>query len=141
MVESVDVSDSGHVTVTILLTIAGCPLKSKLTTDTTEALQQVPGVTGVEVRLGVMSDEQRADLRTKLRGGVAEKEIPFAKPGSLTRVYAVASGRVAWASPRSPPTWPPRCPRRACASVSWTPTSMASPSPHARRRAQAHSGR
>lgn len=93
MVESVDISDSGHVSVTILLTISGCPLKSKLTTDTTAAVQKVDGVTGVEVRLGVMNDEQRATLRQSLRGGAPEKEIPFAKPGSLTRVYAVASGK------------------------------------------------
>jgi ATP-binding protein involved in chromosome partitioning len=32
-------------------------------------------------------------LRTQLRGGQADKEIPFARPGSLTRVYAVASGK------------------------------------------------
>ena len=40
-----------------------------------------------------MNDEERAALRTKLRGGVAEPEIPFTKPGSLTRVYAVTSGK------------------------------------------------
>ena len=34
-----------------------------------------------------------AALKTQLRGGVAEREIPFAKPGSLTRVYAIASGK------------------------------------------------
>ncbi|MBC9956047.1 Mrp/NBP35 family ATP-binding protein [Yimella sp. cx-51] len=93
MVESVDISESGHVSVTILLTIAGCPLKAKLTGDTTSAVQKVAGVTGVEVRLGVMNDEQRAALKESLRGGAPEKEIPFAKPGSLTRVYAVASGK------------------------------------------------
>ena len=93
MVESVEVSDSGHVTVTILLTISGCPLKAKLTTDTTQAVQSVAGVTGVDVRLGVMNDEQRGALKDHLRGGAQEREIPFAKPGSLTRVYAVASGK------------------------------------------------
>jgi ATP-binding protein involved in chromosome partitioning len=40
-----------------------------------------------------MSDEQRAALRQQLRGGTPEKEIPFAQPNSLTRVYAVASGK------------------------------------------------
>jgi ATP-binding protein involved in chromosome partitioning len=40
-----------------------------------------------------MSDEQRAELRTSLRGGNAEREIPFAQPNSLTRVYCVASGK------------------------------------------------
>ncbi|KGN39425.1 sodium:proton antiporter [Knoellia subterranea KCTC 19937] len=93
MVESVECDDTGRVAVTILLTIAGCPLKDTLTKDTTAALLKVDGVTAVDVTLGVMSDEQRAELRTNLRGGAAEKEIPFAKPGSLTRVYAVASGK------------------------------------------------
>ena len=93
MVESCTVDDTGRVAVTILLTIAGCPLKETLTRDTTEALMAVEGVTAVDVTLGVMSDEQRAELKTQLRGGVAEREIPFAKPGSLTRVYAVASGK------------------------------------------------
>jgi ATP-binding protein involved in chromosome partitioning len=93
MVESCTVDDAGRVAVTILLTVSGCPLKDTLTRDTTNALMRVPGVTSVDVTLGVMSDEQRAALRTQLRGGAAEREIPFAQPGSLTRVYAVASGK------------------------------------------------
>ena len=93
MVGALACDDDGRVAVTILLTVAACPLKDTLTKDTTEALRKVEGVTDVVVTLGVMSDEQRAELRTQLRGGVAEREIPFAKPGSLTRVYAVASGK------------------------------------------------
>jgi ATP-binding protein involved in chromosome partitioning len=93
MVDAVSVDDSGRVAVTILLTVAACPLKDTLTKDTTEALTKVEGVTGVDVTLGVMSDEQRQALKTQLRGGVEEREVPFAKPGSLTRVYAVASGK------------------------------------------------
>jgi len=41
----------------------------------------------------VMSDEQRTELRRKLRGDVKDPLIPFAQPGSLTRVYCVASGK------------------------------------------------
>jgi ATP-binding protein involved in chromosome partitioning len=93
MVESATVDEAGTVAVTVLLTVSGCPMKDTLRRDTTAALAAVPGVTGVEVTLGVMSDEQRAGLRQQLRGGVAEREIPFARPGSLTRVYAVASGK------------------------------------------------
>ncbi len=40
-----------------------------------------------------MSQEQRQELQATLRGGRAEREIPFAKPGTLTRVFAVASGK------------------------------------------------
>jgi ATP-binding protein involved in chromosome partitioning len=93
MVESATVDATGRVAVTILLTVSGCPMKDTLTKDTTAALAKVPGVTAVDVTLGVMSDEQRVALRQQLRGGNAEREIPFAKPGSLTRVYAVASGK------------------------------------------------
>ena len=93
MVESVSVDESGRAAVTILLTISGCPLKETLTRDTTAALLGVEGVTIVNVTLGVMSDEQRAQLRTTLRGDSPEREIPFAQPNTLTRVYCVASGK------------------------------------------------
>ena len=93
MVADVAIDESGRVVATILLTISGCPMKATLTDGVTAALLAVPGVATVEVVLGVMSDEQRAALRTTLRGGAPDKEIPFAKPGSLTRVYAVASGK------------------------------------------------
>ena len=77
MVESVDVDESGRATVTVLLTISGCPLKETLTRDTTAALLAVEGITSVDVTLGVMSDEQRAKLKTNLRGESTEREIPL----------------------------------------------------------------
>ncbi|GAB3081758.1 Mrp/NBP35 family ATP-binding protein [Intrasporangium mesophilum] len=93
MVKSVEIDDAGRVALAIFLTVSGCPMKDTLTRDTTAALLAVDGVTAVDVALDVMSDEQRATLRQQLRGGAPEKEIPFAKPSSLTRVYAVASGK------------------------------------------------
>ncbi len=93
MVSSVSVSDTGAVRVGVLLTVAGCPMKAQLTRDVTAAVARVEGVTGVEVELGVMTDAQRTALRQQLRGDAAENEIPFAQPGSRTRVYAVASGK------------------------------------------------
>ena len=93
MVGELSLDDAGVARVTILLTVAACPLKETLTRDVTAALLGVAGVSDVQVTLGVMSDEQRAELKTMLRGGAPEKEIPFARPGSLTRVYAVASGK------------------------------------------------
>ena len=93
MVESVEIDDAGAVTVGVLLTVAGCPLKDTITEDTRREVGGVEGVTGVSVRLGVMTDEQKAELRARLRGGAAEPVIPFTQPGSLTRVYAVTSGK------------------------------------------------
>jgi ATP-binding protein involved in chromosome partitioning len=93
MVESVRIDEVGGVSVRVLLTVAGCPLKETITRDVTAAVQKVPGVTGVSLDLGVMSGDQRAGLQEKLRGGQAQKEIPFSRPGSLTKVFAIASGK------------------------------------------------
>src|SRR4051812_9562458 len=83
----------GTVKVELLLTVAGCPLRDKLTNDITAAVTTIPGITAVSIDFGVMTEEQRKSLQTTLRGGAAEEPvIPFAQPGSRTRVYAVASG-------------------------------------------------
>jgi ATP-binding protein involved in chromosome partitioning len=93
MVESVDISDDGHVRVTVLLTVAGCPLKDTINRDVTTAVGAVDGVSGVDLTLGVMTAEQRSGLQETLRGGQVQREIPFAQPGSLTKVFAIASGK------------------------------------------------
>jgi ATP-binding protein involved in chromosome partitioning len=93
MVESVTISADGRASVTVLLTVAGCPMKHQLTQDVTNAVARVDGVRDVDVRLGVMTNEQRQALRQLLRGDTPANEIPFAQPGSRTRVYAVASGK------------------------------------------------
>jgi ATP-binding protein involved in chromosome partitioning len=92
-VEVTDTPDGARVTVGIDLTTAGCPLKDTLTRDTTAAVGALEGVASVEVVMGVMSEAQRSELRTMLRGTDAAPEIPFSKPDSLTRVYAIASGK------------------------------------------------
>ena len=73
--------------------MAGCPLRDTITREVTAAVGPLPGVSAVRVGLDVMSDEQRRALQTQLRGGRPEPQIPFAQPTSLTRVYAVASGK------------------------------------------------
>ncbi|MFF7650130.1 Mrp/NBP35 family ATP-binding protein [Streptomyces sp. NPDC007983] len=93
MVKSVEIASDGTVAVVVYLTISGCPMRETITSRVREAVDQVAGVTGVTVELDVMSDEQRRELAASLRGGQAEREVPFAQPGSLTRVYAVASGK------------------------------------------------
>src|SRR5215471_10521131 len=93
MVKNVDIAPDGRVRVEVYLTVAGCPLRDTITREVTAAVAAVPGVTAVAVDLDVMSEEQRRELQTRLRGGRVEREIPFAQPSSLTQVYAVASGK------------------------------------------------
>jgi ATP-binding protein involved in chromosome partitioning len=93
MVDGIDVDTEGRTRVRVLLTVSGCPMRDTLHRDVTAAVGAVSGVTSVDVELGVMSDEQRAALRDLLKGGQAEREIPFARPDSLTQVIAVASGK------------------------------------------------
>ena len=80
MVSSVDIAEDGVVSVEVLLTVAGCPLKDTITADTQREVGSVEGVTGVQVSLGVMNDEQKAELRRRLRGGAAEPVVPFTQP-------------------------------------------------------------
>ena len=93
MVDAVEVGDDGTVRVTVLLTVAGCPLKDTINRDVTAAVSALDGVTGVDLTLGVMTAEQRSGLQEQLRGGQAQREIPFSQPGSLTKVFAIASGK------------------------------------------------
>ncbi len=85
--------DGGAVSVQVLLTTAGCPLRNTISADVKRVLGELEGVDSVAVDMGVMSDEQKKALREKLNDGRPEKEIPFAQPGSLTRVLAVTSGK------------------------------------------------
>lgn len=79
--------------VEVLLTTSGCPLRDTLLRDVSAAVLRVPGVADVRVRFGTMDADQRAVLQAKLRGGRPVKEIPFGRPDSLTRVFAIASGK------------------------------------------------
>lgn len=92
MVESVAVDEAGVADITVLLTIAGCPLQSTIRDDVTRAVTAVEGITDVNLTLGTMSDEQRAELKKQLRGGT-DREIPFSRPDNRTQVVLVASGK------------------------------------------------
>jgi ATP-binding protein involved in chromosome partitioning len=90
MVRDVEISD-GIVSLTIVLTIAGCPLRQSFEQQVEQALSGIPGVRGVALSFGVMTPEERQKLTTKLRGGASEdKAIRLHRD---TRVIAVASGK------------------------------------------------
>jgi ATP-binding protein involved in chromosome partitioning len=98
--------DGPRVDVTVALTVEGCPLRSEITRRVDDAVTALDGVDAVDLDFTVMTDDERAALRMKLHGdpaatagthqahGHAEgREIPFADPGSKTRVLLVASGK------------------------------------------------
>ncbi|MFD1211298.1 Mrp/NBP35 family ATP-binding protein [Arthrobacter sp. GCM10027362] len=93
MLKGIRIDDAGNVTVQVLLTIAGCPLRGTIAGDVERALAAVPGTSSVSVELEVMTAEERQALKDRLRGPGAARGIPFNEPSSLTRVYAVASGK------------------------------------------------
>ena len=92
MVDGIAIEEA-QITVRLLLTVSGCPLKDTLNRDITAAVATVAPAHAVVVDMGVMTDEQRKSMQEMLRGGRTEKEIPFAQAGSLTKVFAIASGK------------------------------------------------
>ncbi|MGC5222780.1 Mrp/NBP35 family ATP-binding protein [Micromonospora sp. DT81.3] len=91
MVREISV-DSGAARVGIALTIVGCPAAMRIESDVRSAAASVPGVTSVDVEVGVMTPDERRTLTDRLRGGRAARTMPFG-PDSLTRVIAVTSGK------------------------------------------------
>ncbi len=91
MVRDVEIED-GIVSLTIVLTIAGCPLRDSFERQVDEALTPVPGVRGFSLSFGVMTPEERQTLTTKLRGGATGRDNVVRLPQAC-RVIAVASGK------------------------------------------------
>src|SRR5215210_1233770 len=105
MVRDIRLGDSGRVAVIVALTVAGCPLRAEITQRVTTAVSALAGVTGVDVDLTVMTDDERAALKVRLQGGAVggaadsagheghahaandapAQVIPFADPSSRTR--------------------------------------------------------
>jgi len=86
------------VTLDILLTVPGCPMKDRITGDVTTAVKALGGVERVDVRFGSMTEQQRGALSERLRGGAqrapgGQPVIPFAQMDNDTKVIAIASGK------------------------------------------------
>ncbi|MFM8264817.1 MAG: Mrp/NBP35 family ATP-binding protein [Acidimicrobiia bacterium] len=98
--------DGGVVSLTVVLTIAGCPLRNEIQQRVNSAVRPLAGVREVQLEFGVMTDQERAALREKLHGSPAAsagsapahghaqgRAIPFAQPGSKTRPLLISSGK------------------------------------------------
>src|SRR5437763_8582706 len=64
--------DGGDVTVTIALTVAGCPLRASFQDQVHAEVGTLPGVESVRLEFDVMSPDEKATLSAKLRGVVTE---------------------------------------------------------------------
>jgi ATP-binding protein involved in chromosome partitioning len=91
MVRGVEI-DGGDVSVTIALTVAGCPLRDSFQSQVAEHVGRLPGVERVRLGFDVMSPDEKAALSAKLRGGVESRSKGISVDRS-TRVLAVASGK------------------------------------------------
>lgn len=91
MVREISVDD-GRAHVSIVLTIVGCPAAARIESDVRAAAASAPGITEVEVEVGVMTPTERKALTEKLRDGRPARQMPFG-PDSLTRVILVSSGK------------------------------------------------
>ena len=91
MVRDIEI-DGGDVSVTIALTVAGCPLRESFQSQVVEHVGSVPGVDRVRLGFDVMSAEERSALSVKLRGGVENRSKGISVDRS-TRVLAIASGK------------------------------------------------
>lgn len=120
-------SDAGtyDVTVHVELTVPGRPLSETITSQINGAVSSYPGAQLLpHIEVGSMSRDKLADLVADLKA--ERKQNPFSKPGVKTRIFAIASGRAASASPRLPRTWPPRLRPSASTRPPSTRTFMAS---------------
>lgn len=89
MVSAVEFNETDDVTVTIRLTISGCPMQDTIHNDVATALARAADGQ-VSVRLTSMTPEQRVALQENLTED--RPRNPFGKE-SLTKIYAVASGK------------------------------------------------
>ena len=106
MVRDVQIQPSGAVSLTVVLTIAGCPLRNEIQTRVNTALRSLDGVKDVALNFSVMNDEERAKVRELVHGNPAAtagsnpaqghsegRKISFAQPGSKTRPILISSGK------------------------------------------------
>jgi ATP-binding protein involved in chromosome partitioning len=92
MVQSIDESPDGSVTVGVALTVAACPMRDRIEQDVIRKVSALDGVTTVEVETREMDADQRAGLMAVARRRARENAAPTTI-GPLTRVVAIGSGK------------------------------------------------
>jgi len=84
--------DGRDVTVTIKLTIGGCPLRAEIKREVTDRVSVHPGVDSVRIEWGEMTPEERSKVMSTARWN-ARENAPDTAIAQRTRVLAIASGK------------------------------------------------
>ncbi len=92
MAKGVRIDDEGHVTVTIALTTAGCPLRAHLQSETRSRIGDLKGVESVTIDWTELNDAEKAETMAIARRKATERAGETAIPAS-TKVIAIASGK------------------------------------------------
>ncbi|MBG9453500.1 ATP-binding protein [Lysinibacillus sphaericus] len=93
MVRNIQVNGT-DISLDIILTIQGCPLKAKIQQDVEEALTAI-GASKISIKFGSMTDEERRNLTASLKSEkVTDKGMPkMLLPDSGVKFIAVTSGK------------------------------------------------
>ena len=99
-------NDSGAVSLTVVLTVPGCPLRNEIQNRVTTAVKPLDGVRDVSIDFAVMNDAEREKVRRLVHGDAAAsagtnaahghaegRVIPFAGNDSKTRPLLISSGK------------------------------------------------
>ena len=92
MVGEISVSAEGVADVEIKLTITGCPAARRIESESKQAVESVAGIGSANIKLTVMTPQERDALKAKLRGGKPLKHNPFDKD-TLTNIFLIGSGK------------------------------------------------
>ena len=84
--------DEGIVTVSVKLTIGGCPLRAEIKREIQDRVGVHPGIDEVRIDWGEMTPEERSEVMGRARRAAQESAPETAVPSSC-RVIAVASGK------------------------------------------------
>ncbi len=85
--------DGAHVTVTVALTTAGCPLRAQFMKDVKARVGALVGVDKVTVKFGEMTAEQKRSLMDRARFKAQERSTLAMDLSPSARVAAIASGK------------------------------------------------
>ncbi len=89
MIKDLEFTGEGAISLTLALTIPGCPMKNQIERDTRAALMALPGVKDVSIKFGAMTEAEKQAIFSR-----GKPELPkLNKFNQISKVVAVMSGK------------------------------------------------